>query len=434
MHYFFFAMFLFALGLQACRPIGLSVSEDSQLNMTAEPQILTNRYVNFPLRTKGRYIVDSSGRRVKLRSINWYGASDDYYVPLGLYTKHRDELAQQIVTMKFNSVRLPFANQLLSHKEPVVSHFLKANPDLLGKNPMEVFDSIIQSLTKVGLIVILNNHTSDATWCCSGNDNNGLWYNDQYSEERWIKDWEEMARRYKDNKYVIGADLRNELRRNHKMGISPDWGNGGSNDWKKAAAKAGNAIHKISPHWLIVIEGLSYSADFSKIKSSPLRLNIANRIVYSPHAYHWFTNFSEETSYEEAKAYWNKKWGFFVKDLDKPYTAPLWVSEFGNGLKSNKPNSKARIWWKYLMCYMQEIDIGYSYWSFTGGKIKAANGPDTPKNENTAYTISWNNATYGLNDRDWEPIKEDFRLQDIQRYLFPNRKPIDSPKPEPCSR
>lgn len=433
MHKFFLAMTGIALCLQSCRPGSFSQSDNSLLDAESSPKVLTNRFVRFPLRTKGRYIVDKNGNRVKLRSINWYGASDDYFVPLGLDAKHRDNLAQQIVTMKFNSVRLPFSNELMARKQPVVSHFLKANPDLLGKNPMEVFDAIIESLTKVGLIVILNNHTSDATWCCSGNDNNGLWYNENVSEESWISDWEKLAERYKNNKFVVGADLRNELRRNNEMGLSPGWGNGGANDWKKAAAKAGNAILEIAPHWLIVVEGLNYSADFSKIKTSPLSLNVANRIVYSPHVYHWFTNFSEKTSYQEAASYWDKKWGFFVKDLDKSYTAPIWISEFGNGLTSNKPHSKPRIWWKHLMCYLQERDVSYSYWSFTGGKIKAVDGPDTPKTEDTEYKISWNNATYGLNDRDWNPIQDDFRLEDIHNYLFPNRKPTNSPKPIPCS-
>jgi endoglucanase len=35
-------------------------------------------------------------------------------------------------------------------------------------------------------MVILNNHMSDAGWCCGNDDNNGMWYNDNYSEKMWL--------------------------------------------------------------------------------------------------------------------------------------------------------------------------------------------------------------------------------------------------------
>jgi hypothetical protein len=50
----------------------------------------------------------------------------------------------------------------------------------MGKTAMEVFDATVASLSKAGVAVILNNHISDAMWCCSVTDSNGLWYNDNY--------------------------------------------------------------------------------------------------------------------------------------------------------------------------------------------------------------------------------------------------------------
>ena len=47
---------------------------------------------------------------------------------------------------------------------------------------------------------------------------------------------------------VIGNDLRNEIREDIKHGLIPTWGNGKvKTDWKLAATKAGNAIHKEDP-------------------------------------------------------------------------------------------------------------------------------------------------------------------------------------------
>ena len=65
----------------------------------------------------------------------------------------------------------------------VSSDALTANPSLVGKKSMEIFDETVSALVKAGVMVVLNNHISDAMWCCSGDDKNGLWHNDNYSDE-----------------------------------------------------------------------------------------------------------------------------------------------------------------------------------------------------------------------------------------------------------
>lgn len=64
--------------------------------------------------------------------------------------------------------------------------YLEANPELKDKTAMEIFDFTIQVLTAVGLMVILNNHTSRSMWCCSNDDGEGLWWTQQYSEELYF--------------------------------------------------------------------------------------------------------------------------------------------------------------------------------------------------------------------------------------------------------
>ena len=48
---------------------------------------------------------------------------------------------------------------------------------------MEVFDETVHSLANAGVMVVLNNHISDAIWCCGEDDGNGLWHNENYSDE-----------------------------------------------------------------------------------------------------------------------------------------------------------------------------------------------------------------------------------------------------------
>jgi hypothetical protein len=54
-----------------------------------------------------------------------------------------------------------------------------------------------------------------------------------------------------------------------------------------AAEKVGNAILKIDPTQLIIIEGLNFATDMSGIRNDPIKLDVANRVVYSYHYYSW---------------------------------------------------------------------------------------------------------------------------------------------------
>mmetsp|Transcript_58177 Transcript_58177/g.79859 ORF Transcript_58177/g.79859 Transcript_58177/m.79859 type:complete len:115 (+) Transcript_58177:349-693(+) len=113
---------------------------------------------------------------------------------------------------------------------------------------MEVFDATVESLTQAGAMIILNNHISDAMWCCGEWDGNGLWHNKNYSADQWIYALVELTDRYKDNRFVIGNDLRNEIRDDLAEGLRPKWGNGNEKtDWKMAATKAGNAVLAQNP-------------------------------------------------------------------------------------------------------------------------------------------------------------------------------------------
>ncbi len=40
--------------------------------------------MKLPLKTSGRYIVDSNGERVKLGCVSWYGAEEKDYIVAGL--------------------------------------------------------------------------------------------------------------------------------------------------------------------------------------------------------------------------------------------------------------------------------------------------------------------------------------------------------------
>ena len=71
---------------------------------------------------------------------------------------------------KMNVIRLTYSLQLYYDNNVIPPKYLKANPELIGKTSMEIFDITVKTLTDVGLMVILNNHTSSSMWCCSNDD------------------------------------------------------------------------------------------------------------------------------------------------------------------------------------------------------------------------------------------------------------------------
>src|SRR5262249_44799964 len=158
------------------------------------------------------------------------------------------------------------------------------NPDLQGLTGLQIMDKIVDYAGQIGLRVILDHHRSEAG---DGAEANGLWYTDAYPESRWIADWRMLAQRYAGNPTVIGADLHNEP---HDPAT---WGDGSATDWRLAAERAGNAILGVNPNWLILAEGVQTTAagstwwggNLSNAGTFPVRLDVPDRLVYSPHDY-----------------------------------------------------------------------------------------------------------------------------------------------------
>jgi endoglucanase len=231
---------------------------------------------------------------------------------------------------------------------------VKANPQFRGKRALDVMDAVIASLARAHILVILDNHVSRADWCCSETDGNGLWYNAEYPEAKWLADWQSMVRRYKHQPWVVGADLRNELRNGAQWG-GPD----PKLDWHAAAERCGNAILAVNSKLLIMVEGPQYSTDFTGFGRLPLVLKVRHRAVYSPHAYasaeHRFQSYDELRQANDARA------GYL---LQTEPAVPLWVGEFGSCQTLDCGDNSQ--WLRWFIRYLQEKDLGWSYWPLNG--------------------------------------------------------------------
>lgn len=378
------AFILTFVGYQSLRSESLEESQDFHFVLEdVDPSARATLARELPLRASGRHIVDAKGARVKLASINWYGASDVDFVAGGLDVRHRDDIAITIREMGFNSVRFPYSDQMVLENPIIDPEFISANLDLLdgydiphdsdrknnieGPRALDVFTACVKAMTDAGLMVIVNDHITNAAWCDGFNLCDSSWKNDhllgfckiRQTTESWIENWKTIMKPFVDNPLVVGADLRNEPR-----GI---WGTFPWENWAAAAEKASEALLKMQPDWLMFVEGTSSANDCSGVKRRPVRLSIPGRVVYSSHVYSWSGWGTlpsvpyKERPYPSFRADMVRKWGFLL-DRDE---APVWVGEFGNPGHAGKGDHH---YWNGLMRYLSETDADWGYWALNPRK------------------------------------------------------------------
>jgi endoglucanase len=325
-------------------------------SLTVAPLFADAEHSNIkpPLHTDGHEIVDATGKAVRLTSVNWYGFDQKEYVVGGLDHAPLQTIVGEIQQLGLNSVRLPWANETLERNPLVADYAVKANPQFKGKHAMEIMDAVIDALAQAHIMVILDNHVSRADWCCSETDGNGLWYRADYPETKWLADWQTIARRYQHQPWVIGADLRNELRN------GAVWGGADPKlDWHAAAERGGNAVLDANPLLLIMVESPDYSTNFVGFDKLPVKLKVKQRLVYSPHAY----NIGEHkfSAYDELKEAYDARGGFL---LHSEPAVPIWVGEFGTC--QNLDCGANSDWFVLFIRYMKENLVGWSYWPLNG--------------------------------------------------------------------
>ena len=317
-----------------------------------------------PLRADKGKIVDANGKTVTLTGVNWFGFETETFAPHGLWKRNWKSMLDQMKSSGFNTIRLPYTNEMFDAKSKAAEINYKQNPDLKGLSGLKLMDRIVQGATDRGLMVLLDRHRPTAQ------AQSDLWYTDKMSEKRWIDDWTMLASHFRDNPLVIGADLHNEP---HSVqgGGGSDWGSGNTNtDWRLAAERAGNAILSVNPNWLIIVEGVDsyngsgywWGGNLQGAASAPVRLNVANRLVYSAHDYAtsvfaqpWF---SDPAFPNNMAAIWDRNWGYLFKNN----VAPVLLGEFGTTLA----DPRDRTWLSTLMAYLGTGTdaVSFTFWSW----------------------------------------------------------------------
>ncbi len=302
------------------------------------------------LSTSGNQIVDSAGNAVRITGINWFGFETSNRVLHGLWARGYKSALDQIKTLGFNTLRIPYSNAMLRAGAATSSINFALNPDLQGLTPLQCLDKVIDYCGQIGLRIFLDRHSANA----DGYLNENVWFisgDAYYTEQRWIDDWVMLATRYAGNPTVIGADLFNEPKR------TATWGNSAPlTDWNRAAERCGNAIQAVNPNWLIIVEGVEqfggqsywWGGNLMGVATLPVTLNVPNKLVYSIHDYPASVSaqtwFSAGNYPQNLGGVWDSYWGYIFKNN----TAPIIVGEFGSKLLTTSDQQ----WMDKLTDYM----------------------------------------------------------------------------------
>lgn len=326
--------------------------------------------------TSGRQILDEQNQPVRMAGINWFGFETANYVTHGLWSRDYKSMIDQMKSLGYNTIRLPYSDDIFKNTVPNgISYAGGLNTDLKDLNSLQVMDKIVDYAGAIGLKIVLDRHRPDSS------AQSALWYTASVPETTWITDLKALAARYQGNSAVVGIDLHNEP---HDPAC---WGCGDTSvDWRLAAERGGNAVLSVNPKLLVFVEGVQtvngqsswWGGNLAGVAAAPVRLNVADRLVYSAHDYAtsvaqqpWFNDPSFPAN---MPAIWDKNWGYIFKQN----IAPVWLGEFGTTLQSTIDQK----WLAALVDYLRPTksygadSFNWTFWSWnpnsgdTGGILK----------------------------------------------------------------
>src|SRR4051794_29639266 len=279
-----------------------------------------------PLSTKGNQIIDHKDRNVRLACVGWNQVNE--HIPLEAQT-------HLMARHGFNCIRFSWVNATM-------------------QKDLAMIDRVAAAASKVGLRLVLDNHTNEPghgerdNW--GAQQKNGLWYDlgggsdgtdgggnrGTTTDEKFLADWQAVAKHYAGNQTIIGYDLRNEPLCWPGMSV---WSGDSNRDIRAMYIRVGNAIQAIDPDKLIIAELLLGPPDpgCRDIRKYPVTLNVPNKLVYSAHEYPSEISGIKVDSGSGLTRRMNEEWGWIVNTN----LAPVFIGEMGASMSSARSKAWA---------------------------------------------------------------------------------------------
>jgi endoglucanase len=341
------------------------------------------------LHVSGNRIVDEAGNQVWLTGTNWFGFNASERVFHGLWSGNITQITKSMADRGINMVRVPISTQLLLEWRagqtimPNVNTY--ANPELLNKNNLQIFDYWLQLCEQFGIKVMLDVHSADA-------DNSGhiypVWWKGTITTEQFYLAWEWVTNRYKDNDTILAMDIKNEPHGTPNQPPRAKWDNTTDQDnFKYACETAGRRILAINPNVLILCEGIEvyprpgetwsspntdpdlspnyfynwWGGNLRGVRDYPINLGAnQDQLVYSPHDYGplvyeqpWFQGPFDKASL--TNDVWRPNW-FYIHEQG---IAPLLIGEWGGRLGQDARQDR---WMTALRDLIVEHGLHQTFW------------------------------------------------------------------------
>ncbi len=248
-----------------------------------------------------------------------------------LYTKNyvQEKDIKQIAEWGFDHIRLPFHYKL----------FYDPDADQFESDGFELLDQFLLWCKMYELGVILDMHAAPGAQNEGGiSDSDGtarLWTEPDKYWPQTIRIWREIARRYNDEKIIIGYDLINEPV--IPAGVE-------TVELRNLYQKIIEAVRPLDPQHILFLEGNYYATTFGDLEP-PLDENM----VY---AFHKYWNGTAVNSIQ------------YLLDLRNRTDKPLWLGETG---ENSNP------WFYAVTRLMEDHGIGANWW--THKKIETTTSP-----------------------------------------------------------
>jgi hypothetical protein len=116
-----------------------------------------------------------------------------------------------------------------------------------------------------------------------------------------------------------------------------------------------------------MVEGVNFPRYHLRgVMLDPVRLPLPNRLVYAAHNYGYLGpqlvgQTYGDMDYKTFTDLITAEWGYVITP-NQAYTAPVWVSEFGE-----QPNPENKQWFKNITRYLAENDFDFAYWALNSG-------------------------------------------------------------------
>ena len=334
----------------------------------------------------GGRIYQPDGLELQIRGINHFGFNSTILQPEFLWSMGWKQQIDQIKSLGFNAIRLPFVPDTLYSGKTVdqLSYVLpQLNSDLVGKTPLQVLDLWMAYADSQGLFVLLDFHSVSMqrqypTWFVDNPADFNLVYNGQaYTRSDWIRDLVFVAKRYAGLKHFFGIDLYNEPEGAVRWSGGDPAVTNPALYWKPAAEAAAAAVLQANPRLLIFVEGINGNFDGIEDSSVPMdwgedfqperyqALGIpADKLVLSPHTYgpdvYAKSTFNAADFPNNLAADWKTLFGQFFGS--HAVVLGEWGGRYGRGPSGQKDVQ----WQQALVNYLLANHVRDSfYWCYT---------------------------------------------------------------------